>query len=89
MQPNPLSLLRSQDARAVFGNLPTSTFYEHIERGLMTPGVAIGARSVAWPAHECQAIAAARIAGKNEADIKALVQDLVAARATLADKVAA
>ena len=89
MRPNPLSLLRNQDARAVFGNLPNSTFYEQIVRGLMPPGVSIGARSVAWPSHECQAIAAARIAGKSEAAIKALVQDLVAARATLADKVAA
>jgi len=89
MQPNPLTLLRIQDARAVFGNLPISTFYEHIERGLMPPGVAIGARSVAWPGHELQAIAAARIAGKTDAEIKTLVQDLVAARATLAGKVAA
>ncbi len=89
MQPQTVSLRRSQDARAVFGNLPTSTFYEWIERGLMTPGVAIGARSVAWPLHELERIAAARIAGKSEADIKALVQGLVAARAALADQVAA
>jgi prophage regulatory protein len=89
MQPNPLSLLRSQDARAVFGNLPTSTFYEQIERGLMTPGVSIGARSVAWPDHELQALAAARIAGKSDDEIKTLVKDLVKSRATLVDRVAA
>lgn len=88
MQPNPLSLLRSRDARAVFGNLPTSTFYEQIERGVMPPGVSIGARSVAWPDHELQALAAARIAGKSEAEIKALVQELIAARSTIAEKVA-
>lgn len=89
MQPNLFSLLRRQDARAVFGNLPTSTWHEWISAGLMVPGVSIGVRSVAYPVHELQSIAAARIAGKSEADIKALVQDLIAARATLADKVAA
>lgn len=82
-------LRRSQEARAIFGNLPDSSWYEWIAAGLMTPGVTIGARSVAWPDHELQAIAAARIAGKSEDAIKALVQDLVAARATLGDKVAA
>lgn len=82
-------LRRSQEARAIFGNLPDSSWYEWIAAGLMTPGVTIGARSVAWPDHELQAIAAARIAGKTDAEIKTMVQDLVAARVTLADKVAA
>jgi hypothetical protein len=40
---------------------------------------------VGWPAHELDAIAAARIAGKSEDEIRALVKtprkDLVAARA--------
>jgi prophage regulatory protein len=89
MQPNTLTLRRSQEARAIFGNLPTSTFYEWIERGLMTPGVSIGARSIAWPSHELQALAAARIAGKSDDEIKTLVQNLVKSRAALMDKVAA
>jgi prophage regulatory protein len=84
----PLSLRRCQEARAVFG-ISTATFYEWITKGVMTPGVAIGARSVAWPAHELEILAAARIAGKTEAEINTLVQDLVKSRATLADKVAA
>lgn len=74
-------LSRSQDARAVFGNLPTSTFYEWIDKGLMTPGVALGARSVAWPSFELEAIAAARIAGKTDDEIRDLVKQLVADRA--------
>lgn len=86
--PSNLALRRCQDARAVFG-VSTATFYEWIEKGLMTRGVALGARAVAWPRHELEQIAAARIAGKSESDIKALVQDLVAARASLVDKVAA
>jgi len=88
MHPNSLTLDRSPDARAVFGNLPTSTWHEWIASGLMVPGVAIGARSVAYPRHELQAIAAARIAGKSDDEIKALVQNMVAARATLPEKVA-
>lgn len=76
----PLALRRCPDARAFYG-ISTAAFYDWIAKGLMTPGVSIGARSVAWPEHELQAIAAARIAGQSEAEIKTLVQDLVTARA--------
>ena len=40
-----------------------------------------GPRCVAWPAVEVAALNAARIAGKGEADIRALVTRLQAARA--------
>jgi prophage regulatory protein len=81
MRPPSIALSRCQDARAVFGNLPTSTFYEWIDKGLMTPGVAMGERSRAWPDHELQAIAAARVAGKSDDEIRTLVKQLVADRA--------
>ena len=81
MHPPRITLSRSQAARAVFGNIPTSTYYEWISQGLLTPGVALGARSVAWPDHELQAIAAARVAGKSDDEIRALVKQLVADRA--------
>ena len=42
--------------------------------------VAIGQRSVGWPSNEVQAINSARIAGKSEADIRTLVNQLHAAR---------
>ena len=71
---------RGKDARAQFG-IASSTFYEWITRGLMPPGIALGWRSVGWPANELDAIAAARIASKTEDEIRALVQSLVAARA--------
>lgn len=74
------TIKRGKDARAQFG-IAQSTFYEWIARGLMPPGIALGWRSVGWPAHELDAIAAARIAGKSEEEIRALVQSLVAARA--------
>lgn len=71
---------RAKDARGQFG-IAQSTFYEWITRGLMTPGIALGWRSVGWPAHELDAIAVARISGKTEDEIRALVRNLIAARA--------
>lgn len=75
------TIKRARDARAQFG-IAQSTYYDWIERGLMPPGIALGARSVGWPQHELDAIAAARIAGKSEDAIKDLVQTLIAARAS-------
>lgn len=82
------TIKRSKEARGQFGGTANSTWYEWIARGLMTPGIALGWRSVGWPAHELDAIAAARIAGKTEDELRALVRDLIAARAH-ADKPAA
>ncbi|MDA8129662.1 MAG: AlpA family phage regulatory protein [Betaproteobacteria bacterium] len=78
-----ITIKRAKDARAQFG-IGNSTFYEWQEKGLMTPGVPLGARAVGWPAHELDAIAAARIAGKSEDEIRALVLDQIAARADAA-----
>jgi prophage regulatory protein len=57
-----------------------SSLYRDIDEGLFPKPVAIGLRAVGWPEHEVQAINSARIAGKNRADIKALVLNLEAAR---------
>lgn len=80
---NEFIIKRARDARAQFG-IASSTFYDWQERGLMSPGISLGARSVGWPAHELDAIAAARIAGKSEDEIRALVSELVAARSRYA-----
>jgi len=88
MQTPSFTIKRAKEARAQFG-IAQSTFYDWQDRGLMPHGIALGARSVGWPAYELDAIAAARIAGSSEDEIRALVRGLVAARATLADKVAA
>lgn len=84
MQTTRFTLKRAKDARAQFG-VAQSTFYDWQASGLMPPGIQLGARSVAWPQCELDQIAAARIAGKSEDEIRALVRDLVAARAQ-ADK---
>lgn len=57
-----------------------STTYAHMHAGLITPAVQCGPRAVAWPSHEIDAIIAARIAGRTEDQIKALVASLTAAR---------
>ena len=80
MQTPGYTIKRAKDARAQFG-IAQSTFYDWQERGLMPPGIALGIRSVGWPEHELNALAAARIRGASEDEIKALVRDLIAARA--------
>jgi prophage regulatory protein len=77
---NCYTIKRGKEARAQFG-IAQSTFYDWQDRGLMPPGIALGIRSVGWPAHELDAIAAARISGKSEDEIRAIVRDLIAARA--------
>lgn len=80
MQTPGYTIKRAKVARDQFG-IAQSTFYEWQERGLMPPGIALGVRSVGWPQHELDALAAARIRGASEEEIRALVRDLVAARA--------
>jgi prophage regulatory protein len=54
--------------------------YADIKNGLFTSPVKIGKRASAWPEHEVLKINAARIAGKSDDEIKALVKQLEAAR---------
>ena len=57
-----------------------TTIYRKIKAGLFTKPVKIGGDRVAWPANEIEAINKARIAGKSDDEIKALVIELEAAR---------
>ena len=57
-----------------------STLYLRITQGLWPKGVGIGSRAVGWPASEVAAINAARIAGKSDDEIRALVTQLHNAR---------
>lgn len=57
-----------------------SAHYLDIQQGLFTPPVHIGLRAVGWPASEVAAINAARIAGKTDDEIRALVVKLESAR---------
>lgn len=60
--------------------LPRTTLYEHVARGLFPPPIHCAERNVGWPAHETDAIIAARIRGDGDAGIRALVAALVARR---------
>ena len=73
------TLLRLPSVKAESG-YSRSTIYLRIAQGLWTRPVSLGPRCVAWPAVEVAALNAARISGKSDADIRALVLKLHAAR---------
>jgi prophage regulatory protein len=62
--------------------LSRSTIYLRIAEGLWTKPVRLGARAVGWPSDEVAAINAARIGGKTDEEVRALVVKLEAARKT-------
>ncbi|WP_081601564.1 helix-turn-helix transcriptional regulator [Thiobacillus denitrificans] len=72
-------LLRLPSVKAETG-ASRSTIYLRIQQGLWPKPVKLGPRSVAWPASEVAALNAARIAGMVDAEIRALVTRLEAAR---------
>lgn len=79
-----MQILRMPAVKAETGHRSHASIYNAIRAGLFTTRVAIGQRSVGWPSDEVQAINAARIAGKSEAEIRELVKRLHAKRAELA-----
>jgi prophage regulatory protein len=57
-----------------------STIYLRVDQKLWTQPIKLGARSIGWPANEVAALNAARIAGKSNEEIRALVEKLEASR---------
>lgn len=74
-----LIILRRKQVEAETG-YSRSTIYLRIAQGLFIKPVSLGARAVGFPAGEVTALNAARIAGKTDADIRALVTRLQALR---------
>lgn len=68
-------IMRIKEIKARVG-LPNSTIYDHIKRQLFPKPIKLGERISGWLESEVTAIMAARIAGKSEAEIKALVLSL-------------
>ena len=60
--------------------LSRSTIYLRISERLWTKPVSLGPRAVGWPSDEVAALIAARIAGKTDDEIRALVAKLEADR---------
>lgn len=75
-----LQTIHRLPAVKIESGLSRSTIYLRIAQGLWTKPVSLGARAVGWPATEVAAINSARIAGRTDDDIRALVTELQAAR---------
>ena len=73
------ALWRRKHVEVVTG-LSRSSIYLRITQGLLPTPVALGARAVGWPQAEIEAINRARIAGHDDAALRALVLALVAKR---------
>ena len=80
---NILRLLRQPSVSDRTG-LKRASVFAHAASGLLTKPVKIGPRASGWPSHEIDAILGARIAGKSEPEIKALVIQLMAQRQSAA-----
>jgi len=74
---NPIHRLPA--VKAITGN-SRSTLYARIAQGLWPKQIKIGPRMVGWLADEVSAMNAARVAGKSDAEIRALVAKLETAR---------
>lgn len=79
-----MSILRMPAIKAETGHRSHASIYNAIKAGLFTKPVPIGARAVGWPDNEVKALISARIAGKSEAQIRELVNNLHAKRTELA-----
>lgn len=77
-----LILVRRREVERATG-YTRSGLYQQISRGLWPKPVALGVRSVAWPAHEVAAMNAARIAGWPDSELQKLVKRLYAERTKL------
>lgn len=72
-------MMRISDVMQASGNKRWK-IYSDVREGLLPPPVKIGKRCAAWPSSEIKELIGARIAGKSESGIKALVAQLMADR---------
>jgi len=79
-----MAILRKPEVKSETGWRSDASVSNAVRGGLLTKPIQLGPRSVGWPDYEVKAINAARIAGKTEDDIRALVTRLHARRAELA-----
>jgi prophage regulatory protein len=70
-------------SRAELG-VARSTMYEQIDAGTLPKPIVLHGRKRGYPSTEIEAIKNARVAGKSDAEIRALVDALHAARRNLA-----
>ena len=73
-------MLREREVLAVIG-ISRALMWLQVKEGEFIPPVKIGARAVAWPESEVGQMIRARIAGKSQRQIKALVKKISRERA--------
>ena len=78
-----MKILRLPSVKAEMGHRSDASIYNAIRDGLFPVGVKIGQRAKGWPSDEVEAVIAARIAGKSDDELKALVNRLHAKRLEL------
>lgn len=74
--------LRLTDIKRIFGYRSDTSVYQAIKDGLCTNGILISQRSRGWPDSEIKTIAAARIQGKADEELRDLVTALHEKRKT-------
>ena len=80
-----MAIFRISRIRAELADISRSTFYAQVHLGLLPKLVKLGQRAAGLPDYEVKAIANARIAGKSDDEIRALVQRLHAARSQVGE----
>lgn len=75
-------ILRLEAVKTLTGTRSHTSIYASVKEGLFPDSIPLSARAVGWPADEVQAVVAARVAGVDDAELRALVQQLHAARRT-------
>ncbi|MCF8169201.1 MAG: AlpA family phage regulatory protein [Rhodoferax sp.] len=79
-----MPILRKPEVKLESGWRSDSSITSNVRAGTLTKPIQLGPRSVGWPDYEIKAITAARIAGKSDDQIRALVNSLHAKRQELA-----
>jgi len=79
-----MRILRKPEVKHAAGWRSDASVSAAVKNGLLTSPIQLGPRSVGWPDYEVDAITTARISGRSESDIRALVTRLHAQRQELA-----
>ena len=74
-----LKIIRKPEVLALL-SLSETSLHRQIKAKVFPPSFNLGCRAVGWYEHEINSVLKARAAGKNETEIKLLVQELVEAR---------
>ena len=78
-----MKILRLPSVKAEMGHRSDASIYNAIREGLFPVGIKIGQRARGWPSDEVEAVITARVAGKSDDELKALVIRLHAKRLEL------